>query len=121
MRLVAERLDAIVPERVRVEYQDGRFQFRLGSVLREELTFPKSSPNDEGWPASLANAIWTLLDSLQDFVIEEVGIQPWPVDTAGGLPRAHAEVSNGKLVFSYGHPERPALAFEPIPLPERER
>ena len=117
MSTVAEHLDAVVPEGVAIEYLEGRFRFLLGGELREELTFPRNSPDDEGWPASLANAIWTLLDRLQDFVIEELGIQPWPVDPAGGLPRAHAEVSDGKLVFSYGHPDDPAVGFEPIPLP----
>jgi hypothetical protein len=117
MKLVAERLDEIVPDGVRVEYGDGRFRFLLDGELREEMRFARTSPAENQWPDSLANAIWTVLDSLQDFVIEEIGIQPWPVDPAGGLPRAHAEVSDGKLVFSYGHPDDPAVAFEPIPLP----
>lgn len=96
-----------------VGVERGQITFALGGAIRQWVGFVELFPADE-FLAACEGPVWNVLNSLQDFVIAEAGIQPWPDPESCGLTRAEVEVSEGEIRFWYGDKAEPALRFEPI-------
>jgi hypothetical protein len=109
---LVERLNRCVPSDVQVGVQGGQVTFGVAGQVREWLSFAEKFAAEEEWRVAADSAVWNVLDKLQDFVIEEAGIQPWP--GPHGLARAEVRVTEDEIRFWYGDESNPTVAFEPI-------
>jgi hypothetical protein len=109
---LVERLNRRVPENVRVAYERGEITFEVGGEVREWLSFTRKFATEPDSGRAAEAAVSNVLDKLQDFVIEEVGIQPWP--NPHGHARAEVSVTEDQIRFWYGDESDPSVAFEPI-------
>jgi hypothetical protein len=114
--LLADRVNPALPETVRVGVARGEVTFALSGEVREWVGFADTltRAGDEAWGERVASAVWNVLDKLQDFVIEEAGVQPWPDPFAG----ANVYVHRREIRLCYGDGSDPVLGFEPIRLDE---
>jgi hypothetical protein len=125
--LLADRLNAIVPDGIRVEADRGMLRFsaaaerfpgqagdfrpgRAGSHVRTNFEARTGTVADR-----LAGTCVQVLDHLQDFVSEATH-DPWPGRTA--QPEPQAQILQGELRLWYGgrHGRQAVLACQPIPL-----
>jgi hypothetical protein len=100
----------MLPMGARVDARnDGQIAFLHGDEEREQMRIADS--------ADVESFVWVVLDKLQDFMILEVGINPWPgLEEGGEFAAVGVRVDEAAVRFWYGREASPRVLFEPIPL-----
>ena len=113
-RALVERLNRVVPADIYVDIEHGEITFAVAGETRQYVMFVEAFERGGQSTDEVERAVARVLDSLQDFVIEEAGVQPWPHPR--GLARAGVRVTADEVRMWYGDEADPSLAIEPIPL-----
>ena len=123
-KAVAHRLAAIVPDPVSIQADGGNVAVALNNKTWEYISM--SSVIEQGGDVrqNIENAAYSVLNSVQDFVIEFVRHGGWPSSpqypAEGGkmLPLPSVRIMHNELRLGYGNEGDLCLELEPISLPD---
>jgi hypothetical protein len=118
-QVLAERLDAVVPRPITVAADQDWVVVRDGQTpdWRRGVE-PTVGELGAAWE-HVGMVVWTVLNSVQDFIIE-TNKHPWPPvagkETAKGtdLPMPWVRVEDDRVRLGYGDPDQPALELPAI-------
>ena len=121
---VANRLVAIVPDSVSIQADGGDVAAALNNETWEYISMSSVIEQDGDVRQNIEAAMYSVLNSVQDFVIEFVTHGGWPStpryssEEGKMLPLPSVRIIQNELRLGYGNEGDFALELEPISLPE---